>query len=204
MKHILITGGSDGVGKLTAQKLHALGHAVTILGKDATKTLAVAEEVGCKSVVADVADAKTLQQAFEQVGEIDVLINNAAIWTESPIDTVSPGDIENTIAVNTLGTMYATRFVIPNMKQRKTGRIINVISQAGLYGRQNRAVYTASKWALTGFTKSLQEELKPFGIAVDGFYPGAMNTGFFAKAGSVKDRSSALDPAVAADALVYL
>lgn len=96
--------------------------------------------------------------------------------------------------------MYCTRAVLPKMKQHG-GRIINVVSQAGLMAKAERAPYNASKWAITGFTKSMQQELKPTKIAVTGFYPGAMNTRIFEKSGDSRDMSQALDPAVAADAL---
>lgn len=204
MKHILITGGSDGIGKLAATKLQAAENDVTILGRDPIKTQSAAAEIGCKYAVVDVTDASEVQRVCSEIGQVDVLINNAGIWVEGPIDEMSLDGIHKTIDINTLGTIYTTQAVVAGMKQRSNGRIINIISQAGLYGRQNRSVYSASKWALTGFTQSLQEELKPFGIAVSGFYPGAINTGFFAKAGSNKDRSKALDPGFVADALVYL
>lgn len=204
MKHVFITGGSDGLGKITAQKLVAAGYDVTILSRDEAKTKAAAEEIGCKYMVADVTDAAQLNAALQQTGEVDILINNAGNWLAGLLEASTADQIEKVIASNTLGTIYVTHAVVPAMKQRKNGRIINVISQAGLYAKAERSVYNASKWAITGFTKSLQAELKPFHVSVVGFYPGAMATGLFAKAGDMKDRGGALDPAIAADALVYL
>ena len=90
------------------------------------------------------------------------------------------------------------------MKTRGKGRIINVISQAGLNAKAERSVYNASKWAITGFTKSMQQELKPAHIAVTGFYPGALNTGLFDKSGNSRDMSRALDPKQAAEMLAFL
>lgn len=208
MKHVLITGGSDGLGKVAAQKLIEAGYMVTILSHDADKTSAAAEELGCKYVVADVGDPQQVHDAVmlavEQGGEVDVLINNAGVWIAGPLESNTPADINHAIRVNTLGAIYCTQAVVPAMKQRRSGRVINVISQAGLYGKAERSVYNASKWALTGFTKSLQPELKPFKVGVVGFYPGAMDTGLFAKVGDTKDRNGALNPEMAADALVYL
>jgi NADP-dependent 3-hydroxy acid dehydrogenase YdfG len=204
MKRVLITGGSDGLGKITAQKLVAAGFDVTILSHDEARTKAAAEDVGCKYVVADVAHAGQVKAAVMQAGQIDILVNNAAVWILGPFDTNAPEQIKTAIEVNTLGTMYCTHAVIGSMKSRKSGRIINVVSQAGLNAsRPERSVYNASKWAVTGFTKSLQAELKPYKIAVSGFYPDAMRTGLFAKVGDTKDRSNALDPAIAADMIVY-
>jgi NADP-dependent 3-hydroxy acid dehydrogenase YdfG len=207
-KHVLITGGSDGIGKLTAKKLVGAGYKVSILSHDADKTKAAAKELGCQFVVADVAVGETAASAVKMVedqnGPIDILINNAGIWLSRPIDEVTPDEMKRVIEINTLGTMYYTQAVSVGMKQRGRGRIINVNSQAGIYAHAKRSVYHASKWAITGFTKALQEELREFGVAVTGFYPGAMNTQLFAKAHDTKDRSEALDPHAAADTLLYL
>lgn len=208
MKHVLITGGSDGLGKITAQKLLAAGHKVTILSHTPDKTKAAAEELGCMFVVADVTDgeaaAKAVAEAAAAGGPIDILINNAGVWFSRPLEETALADIKRVMEVNALGTMYYAQAVTSSMKQRGQGKIINVNSQAGLQTNPNRTIYHASKWAVTGFTKALEQELRPHGIVVIGFYPGAMNTQLFAKAQDMKDRSEALDPAAAADALVYL
>ena len=205
MKHILITGGSDGLGKVTAQKLQVAGHDVTILAKDEAKTAAVASEIGCKYVLADVTSQEAIKSAIAGVGQIDILVNNAGIWIQGLIEGNKPDDIRRVMDVNALGAMFASQLVVPSMKDRKSGRIINVISQAGLGAKAERAAYNASKWAITGFTKSLQHELKPFGISVIGFYPGALNNeALFEKAGNPRDMSKGLDLSIAADGLVYL
>jgi uncharacterized protein len=207
-KHVLITGGTDGIGKVTAGKLAKAGYTVTVLGLNEAKARETAEEHGASFVVADVSDYSQLEQAVKQAeetnGPIEILINNAGVWLSAPLTETEPEQIKRTIEVNTLGMIYTTRLVAPGMRERKSGRIINVISQAGLHAKPLRSVYNASKWAITGFTKSLQEELRVDNISVAGFYPGAMNTQFFAKAGDVKDRSKALAPELAADALVHL
>jgi NADP-dependent 3-hydroxy acid dehydrogenase YdfG len=207
-KHVLITGGSDGLGKITAEKLKAAGHNVTILSHSEEKTKAAAAELGCSYVVADVSDSEQVANAFAkaegQNGSIDILINNAGVWLSGSLNQATPADIKRVIDVNTLGTIYCTQAVLRGMKQRKGGRIININSQAGIYAKAERTVYHASKWAVTGFTKALYQEVKPDGIAVVDFHPGAMATGLFSKANDMKDRSEALDPEIAAGALVYL
>ncbi len=204
MKHVLVTGGSDGLGKLAAGKLAEAGYKVTILSRDESKTKAAAEGIGCAYIVANVANPAQVDAAIRQAGDIDIFINCAGVWLAGLLENNSPEDIEKTIATNTLGTIYCTRAVVPSMKARRSGRIINVSSQVGLKYPPERSVYAASKWAVTGFTRVMQAELKPAHISVVGFYPGGMVTGMFAKAGDMKDRSTALDPEVAADALVYL
>lgn len=208
MKHVLITGGTDGIGKATARKLVVGGYKVTILGHDEEKARVAAEEIKSGYVTADVADYKQLESAVKAAeqtnGPVDILINNAGIWLSEPLTQSTPETIHKVIEVNTLGTIYGARAVVPGMQARKNGRIINVISQAGLRFGPERTVYHASKWAITGFTKALQLEVRSDHISVVGYYPGAMNTQFFAKAGDLKDRSKALDPEIAADTLVYI
>lgn len=207
-KHVLITGGTDGIGKVTAHKLAKAGFAVTVLARDEEKAKAVAAEIGGSYAIADVTDyaqaEQAIAQAEEATGPIDILINNAGVWLSKPLVETEPELIRRTLEINTLGTIYLARIVAPQMQDRKSGRIINVISQAGLKVTPDRTIYHASKWAITGFTKSLQEELRVHNVSVVGFYPGAMNTRFFAKTGDTKDRSKALAPELAADALVHL
>lgn len=203
MKRILITGGSDGLGKSFAEVLKAAGHAVVILGRDEAKTKRVAAELNCEYVVADIRDAKAVAAAVKQAGAVDVLINNAGTWIQDALDTNDDDKIREVIEVNVLGTIYATKAVVPGMKQRGNGRIINVISQAGFYAKGERAPYTASKWAVTGFTKSMQAELKPFKISVTGLYPGALDTDMFVKTG-YKKRENALDTNEAAKSVAYI
>jgi NAD(P)-dependent dehydrogenase (short-subunit alcohol dehydrogenase family) len=205
MKHVLITGGSDGLGKVTAQKLRSVGYEVTILGKDGTKTPDVAKGVDCKYVVADVTDDNAVRSAIKAVGEIDILINNAGVWLQGRFDENDSNRVRRTMDVNALGVMFVTQAVLPAMKQRGQGRIINIISQAGLGAKAERTPYNASKWAVTGFTKSLQQELKPLGLSVVGFYPGALNTeALFEKAGNPRDMSKGLSLDITADALAYI
>ncbi|HSW80253.1 MAG TPA: SDR family oxidoreductase [Candidatus Saccharimonadales bacterium] len=208
MKHVLITGGSDGLGKITAKKLSESGYVVTILGHDEERTRLAASDIGCAYAVADVSDYDAVHEAItnsvNENGPIDILINNAGRWIQDSLESNDPKDIKRVFDVNALGPIFCTHVVVPEMKKLKSGRIINVISGAGLQGKAERAPYTASKFAVTGFTKSMQLELKPFNIAVDGFYAGAMDTGLFEKSGNGRDMSKALDPEIAADTLVYV
>ncbi|HSW99015.1 MAG TPA: SDR family oxidoreductase [Candidatus Saccharimonadales bacterium] len=208
MNRILITGGNDGLGRATAEALMKAGHHVTILGRDEARTKQAAAELKCNYVVADVTDyaqvEKAIQAAESKGGPLDILINNAGQWIQDALETNDPARIKAVVETNTLGTIYCTRAAVTAMKARQKGRIINVISQAGLSAKAERAVYNASKWAITGFTKSMQLELKPAHIAVTGFYPGAINTGLFDKSGNSRDMSRALDPKQAAEMLAFI
>ena len=204
MKHVLITGGSDGLGKITAQKLLKAGYKVTILADHEDKTKSTAEKLNCSYVVADVADSKAAKQAIDKSGQVDILINNAGIWIQGPLEENDPARIKRVLEVNALGAINCTQAVIPQMKKRKTGRIINISSQGGLYAKAERGAYTTSKWALTGFSRAMQAELKPFGISVVGLFPAAMDTAIFVKAKNTRDMSKALNPTLVADAIVYI
>ena len=101
--------------------------------------------------------------------------------------------------------MLMVNALVPQLKKQKHGRIINIVSQAGLNPRANRSVYNASKWAITGFTKCLQLELMPHNISVVGFYPGFMHTNIFGKVEDKRtDFSTAMPVEQPAKALAYL
>ena len=206
-KVILISGGSDGLGKAIAKKLVAT-HAVIILASNKEKTASAAEAVGCDFAVADVSSYEQVENVVSEIvtkyGQIDCLVNNAGVWIEGPLEDNSPEDITKVLDVNTKGTIFLTKAVLPYMKKQNSGRIVNVISQSGLHSKAERTVYHASKWAITGFTDSLRIELATNNISVCGFYPGGMKTDFFAKAGSTKDVSKYIELDDAVSALEFI
>ncbi len=192
-KVVVITGGTDGLGATLAKRL-AASYTVVILGKQAEKARHVAETIGCMYVVADVRDPHSLKHAADEVREkfhrVDRLVNNAGVWIQGRLLDNDPQDIQNTLAVNTLGVIYSTQAFLPLMNAGSL--IVNVVSEAGLTAKAERTIYNTSKWAVTGFTKSLQLELAPLHIRVAGFYPGAFQTTLFEKAGNPRDMSKAL------------
>jgi NAD(P)-dependent dehydrogenase (short-subunit alcohol dehydrogenase family) len=195
-KVVLITGGTDGLGKAIAKKL-APNHTVVISSANAQKVEAVAHELGVESVVADVRDFASIEQAINQVYEnhkhIDVLINCAGLWIEGELESNDPEYMREVLEVNLLGLMYASKAVVPLMKQQNAGMIINVSSKSGLSHKPERSVYNASKWGVTGFTKCLADDLKQHGIVVTGLYPGKMNTKLFERAGNPKQMDNAIE-----------
>ena len=207
MKTILISGGNQGLGKALAEKF-ASSHNVVILARGPEKAKKAAEEIGCDFVVADVSDYSAIQAAVDSVvtkhGAIDCLINNAGLWIQGALDENDPEQISSAMNVNATATILLTRACLPHMKNTGKGRIINVISQSGFYGKGERSVYTASKWAITGFTKSLQMELTGTAITVCGFYPGSMKTEFFANAGIEKDSSKFMELSEAVRAVEFI
>lgn len=204
---IVISGGSEGLGYEIA-KLLTSSHEVVIFATKQEKLAKAAKELGCVAEVCDVSDAqaveKTVQRVIEKFGRIDTLINNAGTWIEGKLEENNPADIKRLLEVNTLGTIFLTRAILPHMKRQKQGTIMNIISQAGFYGKEERSVYNASKFAVTGFTKSLEMEVKNDGIRVMGLYPGFMRTKIFEKVGSVKDMAKAIDPSEVAKAVKFM
>lgn len=206
-KVIVISGGTDGLGKVIAEKL-APNHDVVILSPTKDKLEDVALKLNCGFAVCDITSFEEVEKAInfviEKHGRIDCVINNAGIWIEGELESNDPDQIHKVLEVNTLGTMYMSKAVISQMKKQKEGRIINVISQAGLYAKSERTVYSASKWAITGFTKCLSLELAQYGISVTGLYPGLLKTGLFSKAGVEKDMTNALDPKEVAKVVEFI
>jgi len=200
---VVITGGSDGVGKATARLL-APTHDVVILSPSPQKLEAAAAEIGCRFQVCDVRSFASCQAAVEAIGRIDCLFNNAGIWMLGPLEENPPEKIEEVMAVNTLGVIHMTKAAIPVLKSQKSGLIVNMSSQAGLSAKADRTVYNTSKWAVAGFTKSIQLELAPYGIRVTGLYPGLIETDMFRKAGISKAVENGLQPSDIAKAIEFL
>lgn len=186
MKHIVITGGSDGIGKALALSL-STDFQVTLLARNAEKLAALAAKTGCNFVVCDVRKASEVEAAFNEIkarhGSIDVLLNNAGIIVNGDLTETSYETIEAVMTTNALGAVFVTKACLEVMKPQKNGLIINVISQAGITAKPYRSVYNASKWAVTGFTKAIQQEAAEYGVRVTGFYPGTVATDLFQKAG---------------------
>jgi short-subunit dehydrogenase len=186
MKHVVITGGSDGIGEALARDLCS-DFQVTLLARNADKLEQLANDTGCSFIVCDIRKSDDVQRAFDEVkshsGSIDVLINNAGVIVNGDLTETSYDTIETVIDTNTKGTIFVTKACLEIMKPQRNGLIVNVISQAGITAKPYRSVYNASKWALTGFTKAVQEEAYEYGVKVTGFYPGTVSTKLFEKAG---------------------
>ncbi len=208
-KVIIVTGASDGIGKAIALELGKQGNQLILISRNEEKLKEVSSKIkDSRYFICDIADyarIKDIVAKLEKVyGGIDVLVNNAGIWIEGELDKSSPEDIRRAFEVNTLGQIYVTRAAIPLMKKQRSGLIINIISQAGLRGKAERSVYTASKFAMTGLTKSIQPELAKYGIRVTGIYPGKVNTALFSKSGIEKKMNGAILPEDVAQAVSWV
>ena len=181
----LVTGAGKGIGKAIALALAHEGVHVGLLARSTEQLEAVATEVralGAKASVApaDVADETAVNAAVAHIagelGPIDILINNAGIGTFGPFLEMPVADWERIIRVNLLGAYYVTRAVLPAMLARKAGDIINVASTAGQRGAAGTSAYSASKFALLGFTESLMQEVRKSNIRVSALTPSTVAT----------------------------
>lgn len=185
-RHAVITGGATGLGLATAQRMLASGASVTLWDINDDALAGAVRELGTKadSVVVNVAEhervAAAAQQTAAKHGAIDVLVNSAGItgpntkvW-DYPVDAWA-----QVMQVNLNGLFYCCREVVPHMRARNYGRIVNMASVAGKDGNPNASAYSASKAAVIALTKSLGKELADTGIRVNCVTPAAVKTAIF-------------------------
>ena len=196
MKNIVITGGSDGLGKTLATSLSSDNN-VIILATNEDKLKEVASQNNCNYKICDVKDysivESTMKDIINEYGKIDVLINNAGLWIQEELDFNDSDRIHSVVDVNLLGVINCSKAVISFMKQNKDGLIININSQAGINHKAERVVYNATKWGVTGFSKSLQDEVAKYGIRVTNVMPGMMKTDMFKKLNIEKNMANGVD-----------
>ena len=184
-KTALITGAGKGIGKAIAIALAQEGVHVGLLARTEKDLLTVAEEIKALGVnvfiaTADIADRSEVEAAISklqnQLGSIDILINNAGTAAFGKFLELEPEVWENMIKVNLFGVYYATRAVLPQMIERKTGDIINISSTAGKAGNAVTSAYSASKFALFGLSESLMQEVRKHNIRVTALAPSTVVT----------------------------
>ena len=184
-KVALVTGAGKGIGRAVALALAKEGVHVGLLARTESQLKEVAEEVtaaGVKAAVvtADVADIEAVNQAAaqvkEQLGAVDILINNAGTATFGKFLELEPAEWEKNIQVNLMGVYYTTRAVLPDMIERSTGDIINISSTAGLRGSAVTSAYSASKFAVMGLSESLMQEVRKHNIRVSALTPSTVVT----------------------------
>lgn len=204
-KTALITGASGGLGRHIASYLAGKGlNLVLIYGKNKRAARAIAESLPDGSAVeimrGDTArydDAKrTVRDAARRFGGVDILINNAGIHDDSPVIRMSPRQWNAVIDVNLTGAFNFARSVLPAMKARGFGRIINISSVTAFAGTPGAANYAASKAGIIGLTKSLAREVARHGITVNSISPGYFDAGmFYDMSESAREESAGRIPA---------
>jgi NAD(P)-dependent dehydrogenase (short-subunit alcohol dehydrogenase family) len=184
---VLITGGTDGLGKAAALLLARNGYAVFAAGRSLQKRqeldrLAHEEHLFIRTLEMDVREPASVQIAVELVlekgGAIDVLINNAGVGYMGVVEELRMADVRQQFEVNVFGVLSVTQAVLPHMRQRRKGRILMMSSAAGLVSPPTYGAYSASKHALEGLTNALRLEMVPFGVHVILLEPGYILTNF--------------------------
>jgi NAD(P)-dependent dehydrogenase (short-subunit alcohol dehydrogenase family) len=182
----IVTGGGRGIGLAAARALTARGLAVTVFARTAAE-LEVAVHGGaaaraCPGDVASEDDVRRLVAGHEQaLGPVDVLVNGAGILVRGLAEETSVADFRRVLDVNLVGAFLCARAVIPALKARRRGRIVNVASISATLGTPGAGAYNASKWGLVGLTKCLAEELRGHGVACLAVSPGSTDTAMLAR-----------------------
>ncbi len=180
-----ITGAGAGMGRAHALLLAERGAAIVVQDIVADAAQATAEQVRAAGgtahvAVCDVADRTAimhaLQAAERALGSIDVLVNNAGIGGEPTLEETTEADFDRTFAVHVKGSFFATQAVVPGMKQRRRGKIVNISSIWGMVGHHYASPYCGAKAALLGLTKAWARELAPWNIHVNAVAPGGVLT----------------------------
>ncbi|MGA2365238.1 MAG: SDR family oxidoreductase [Steroidobacteraceae bacterium] len=184
-KVVIITGASSGLGEAAARHLSALGATVVLGARRVDRIEALAKELTDQggralAMATDVTRYLEVQRladiAIQNYGRIDVLINNAGLMPQSPLERRKIDDWNQTIDVNIKGVLYGIAAVLPYMQKQKSGHIINVSSVAGHKVRTGGAVYAATKHAVRVISEGLRQEVKPYDIRTTVISPGAVDT----------------------------
>jgi NAD(P)-dependent dehydrogenase (short-subunit alcohol dehydrogenase family) len=178
MGRILITGCSTGIGRAAAGELTKRGHEVVATARRAA---AIDDLDVAARIVLDVDDDASVVQAVEAAGELDALVNNAGFGISGPVEQVPLDDVRAIMETNYLGVIRMVQAVLPAMRSRGSGTIVNVSSVAGRVAPPLGGFYAASKFALEGLTEALHYEVGHFGVRVRLVEPGVFATEFQAK-----------------------
>jgi len=210
---VLITGAGRGIGRALAHAFAAAGAKVALLGKTKKNLLEVQKELkdsGAATVVlaADVSDegavSRAVAAAEQQLGPVDVLVNNAGIFALAPVEKMDTVAFDRMLAVNLRGPFLMSRAVLPGMKSRERGHIVNISSTAGRRGFAGGGAYCASKFGLAGLTEAMRYEARASNVRVTCVYPSTVNTDLVKKSGMDLAPERAIQPEDVANAIVAL
>lgn len=186
----VITGGSRGIGAAAVERFAARGDKVFFLyEKEHEAAQAVARKTGAVPICCDVADAEAVRQAFQRIGDVDILINNAGICYYGLMSMMPEEDWDRIFAVNVKGIYHCVNAAMPSFLKKQKGCVINVTSMWGRVGASCEAAYSATKGAVIALTKALAKELGPSGIRVNAVAPGVILT----------DMCAGVDPEILSD-----
>jgi NAD(P)-dependent dehydrogenase (short-subunit alcohol dehydrogenase family) len=184
----LVTGGAKGIGRLVGELLAGEGASVVVAGRDQEAIDTVVGELNRSTtepraigircdVTSEDETAAMVERALEVFGRIDILVNSAGGTgpIETPCQEYPADEFRGILELNIMGTFLPCKAVIPTMIANRSGRIVNIAGTSGLRGYRNRSGYSASKWAVRGFTRTLALELGQYGITVNDVCPNVTN-----------------------------
>jgi short-subunit dehydrogenase len=197
MKTIIVTGAGSGLGKELSLLYSQQGYHVLLTGRSLDKLSAVKTEIEQAGGMSDyvVLDVQQESDIFKKVEELSKdhnifgLINNAGVGHFGPFVKIAQQEISEMLHTNVFGTILMTKAVLPLLQAQGEGLLMNIISTAGLRGKVNEAVYAASKFAVRGFTESLQKEYENSPIKIKAVYMGGMDTPFWEGSNHISDSS---------------
>lgn len=183
-KVVLITGSSSGIGKATVELFASRGWQVAATMRDPLK-MSFSKLNNVKSYELDVTDDRQVRSVFKQVekdfGSIDVVVNNAGYGLDGVFEAISDEKIKKQFDTNVFGLMRVTRMAIEHMRPKKVGTIVQISSMGGRVTFPLYSIYHSTKWAVEGFSESLQYELNQFGVRIKIVEPGVIKTDFYGK-----------------------
>ncbi len=183
MKTILITGASSGIGKETAILFAQKGWKVAATMRNPEHRSVFRGSKNITTYLLDVKDRDSIKSCIAEViqdcGKIDVVVNNAGVYTTNPLELNADEIIDNVVETNIKGTIFTTKEVLEHFRENKSGIIVNLSSIAGRVTFPFQSIYHTSKWAIEGFSESLFYELKPLGIKVKVVEPGMVRTNIY-------------------------
>lgn len=206
-KVMAITGASSGIGLEAAKRFAAAGARVVLIARPSDRLTAALEAVkkvkaDATAVPLDVTDEAAVASAFERIGPVDILVNNAGVGFATDLSSAKTEDFRRIFETNVTGVFLCTRAVLPAMKARKSGHVINVSSVVGKVANPNAPLYCASKHALNGYNSGLQQQVAADKIRVSLVSPSAVDTAYWD--GRPVDRSKFLKAEEVADAILYV
>jgi 3-oxoacyl-[acyl-carrier protein] reductase len=186
-RRFLITGGSQGIGEALVERARKAGHQVVFTGRDRGRIESVEKATGADGIAADVAkpddNGRTVEFCEQQMGGVDVLINNAGYAYRGDMGALDVDAMREMFDVNVFGLVDITNRVVGEMKARGDGDIVNLASTSGMKGSAGSTSYAGSKWAVRGISQCWQAELRPHGIRVMCICPSEVQTNFGGRGG---------------------
>jgi 3-oxoacyl-[acyl-carrier protein] reductase len=187
-KTAMVTGGTKGIGRAIAEALASEGMNVCVGARsldEVKQTVRELEGLGQAGAMGAACDVRVYEEiealvahAVEEFGGVDVLVNNAGVGLFKPVEETTPEEFRAVLETNLFGVFHGCRAVIPELKRRGGGYIINISSLAGVNAHPSMAAYNASKFALNGFSEALMQEVRHERIKVSYVMPGSVNTEF--------------------------